>query len=382
MLFRAGRLVVKYNDTEYFSYTDKAAHEVFNSSTKFKSARYKSITKTLNASQKNALIQTLLDLDFEKHTNKKLGWNVSDFEASDAITQLAEYFITSLSTLRNTQSDFNKLFSSVGAQKDILQRYTGKTTEANYIDKAEDFLNSKDEYITAIKNIIKAEKFIKKNLDKIKGFDRFVKAVSNELQKAGITNDTITSNTQAFNEAMGKDVIEQFADIQNAAQGIKDAYFELMSTNASTMKSAYENLKAAIQSAQKVLTSNFPADLNKDNTFKLNNLMAYCANKVIDGVRLEYHIECQDSKFSLSDILNYIALAPSKEAELAMIKGSFVKEAPKPSTPGQPKQPKKMQLGIAKKVMTAGEYRKLLAAQIQAMAGMPDDDEVEVTVNN
>ena len=110
--------------------------------------------------------------------------------------------------------------------------------------------------------------------------------------------------------------------------------------------------------------------------------MAYCANKVIDGVRLEYHIECQDSKFSLSDILNYIALAPSKEAELAMIKGSFVKEAPKPPTPGQPKQPKKMQLGIAKKVMTAGEYRKLLAAQIQAMAGMPDDDEVEVTVNN
>ncbi len=382
VLFRAGRLVVKYNDTEYFSYTDKAAHEVFNSSIKFKSARYKSITKTLNASQKNALIQALLDLDFEKHTNKKLGWNVSDFEASDAITQLAEYFITSLSTLRNTQSDFDKLFSSVGAQKDILQRYTGKTTEANYIDKAEDFLSSKDEYIAAIKNIIKAEKFIKKNLDKIKGFDRFVKAVGNELQKAGITNDTITSNTTAFNDAMGKDVIEQFADIQNAAQGIKDVYFELMSTNAKAMKLAYENLKTDIQIAQKDLTSNYPADLNKDNTAKLNNLMAYCANKVIDGVRLEYHIECQDSKFSLSDILNYVALAPSKEAELEMIKGSFVKQAPKPATPGQPKQPKKMQLGIAKKVMTAGEYRKLLAAQIQAMAGMPDDDEVEVTVNN
>lgn len=179
---------------------------------------------------------------------------------------------------------------------------------------------------------------------------------------------------------MGKDVIEQFADIQNAAQGIKDAYYELMSTNASTMKLAYENLKTAIQNAQKDLTSNYPTDLNKDNTFKLNNLMAYSANKVIDGVRLEYHIECQDSKFSLSDILNYIALAPSKEAELEMIKGSFVKEAPKPPTPGQPKQPKKMQLGIAKKVMTAGEYRKLLAAQIQAMAGMPDDDEVDVTV--
>lgn len=382
VLFRAGRLVVKYNDTEYFSYTDKAAHEVFNSSTKFKSARYKSITKTLNASQKNALIQTLLDLDFEKHTNNKLGWNISDFEASDAISKFAEHFITSLSTLRNSQSDFDKLFSKVGDQKDTLQRYTGKTTEANYIDKAEEFLNTKEEYNTAIKNIIKAEKFIKKNLDKIKGFDRFVKAVNNELQKAGITNETITSNTQAFNEAMNKDVIEQFTEIQNTAQGIKDAYYELMSTNAITMKSAYEKLKTAIQTAQTELKSNYPEDLNKDNSLKLNNLIAYCSKKIIDGVRLEFHITCQDTNFSLSDILNYIALAPSKEAELEMIKGSFVKEAPKPSTPGQPKQPKKMQLGIAKKVMTAGEYRKLLAAQIQGMAGMADDEEVEVTINN
>src|SRR5690554_1134243 len=381
VLFRAGRLIVKYNDTEYFSYTDKAAHEVFNSSTKFKSARYKSITKTLNASQKNLIVQSLLDLDYEKITENKLGWIASDFDVADAISILADKLITKLSTLKDSNPDFNKLFPSVLEQKDILQRYTGKTTEANYIEKAEDFLNSKDEYIAAIKNIIKAEKFIKKNLDKIKGFDRFVKAVSNEIQKAGITNDTISSNTQAFNEAMGKDVIKQFIDIQKAAQGIKDAYFELMSTNASSMKSAYENLKIAIQSAQKDLT-NFPADLNKDNAAKLNNLMVYCSNKVIDGVRLEYHIECQDSKFSLSDILNYIELAPSKEAELEMIKGSFVKEAPKPQTPGQPKQPKKMQLGIAKKVMTAGEYRKLLAAQIQAMAGMPDDEEVEVTINS
>jgi hypothetical protein len=41
-----------------------------------------------------------------------------------------------------------------------------------------------------------------------------------------------------------------------------------------------------------------------------------------------------------------------------------------------------MQLTITKKVMNAGEYRKLLASQIQSMAGMPDDEEVEVTLNS
>jgi len=30
--------------------------------------------------------------------------------------------------------------------------------------------------------------------------------------------------------------------------------------------------------------------------------------------------------------------------------------------------------------MTAAEYRKILGAQIQAMAGMPDDETVEITI--
>ncbi|WP_075603947.1 BREX system P-loop protein BrxC [Saccharicrinis aurantiacus] len=385
VLFRAGRLVVNYNNTEYFSHNDKSAHEVFATSTRFKSARFKSITKTLNASQKNLLVQTLLDLDFEKHTNKKLGWNVSDFEASDAITQLAEHFITSLSTLKNTQADFNKLFSKIWEQKDTLQRYSSKTTEANYIEKAEDFLLGKDEYSKAIKAIVKAEKFIKKNLDKIKGYKRFVSSVNSELNKASIVNNIVTEQSTAFEKAMNHDVIENFADIQNAAQTIKDAYYDLMSKNAQVMTEAHDSLMQKVQNAQNDLAQNYPAELNRDSKSKLDSLLIYCENRIVSGVHLEYHIECQDSKYSLSDILNYIALAPNKESELMLISGSFIKEAPKKTEPGEPekpKQPKKMQFNIAKKVMTAGEYRNLLAIQIQAMAGMPDDDEVEVNVNN
>ena len=382
VLFRAGRLVIKYNDTDYFSFKDKAVHEVFNSGAKFKSARYKSITKTLNSTQKNTIIQCLLDLNYEKYTGKKLGWNGSDFEVSDAVTNFAEYFISSINTLKNTQSDFEKLFANVSSQKDVLQDYTRKTTEANYIEKAEDLVNSKDEFTTAISTVITAEKFIKKNLDKLKGFKRFVLEVNNELKKAAIQNSIIDSNTQAFNDALENDVIEKFSDIQSAAQAIKDAYFELMSSNALTMSEQYIDLNTSVESALGDLKANYPKELNASSMSKLNELGSYCSRKMASKVRLEYHITCQDSNFSLSDILNYIALAPSKQAELEMVKSSFVKEAPKPSEPGEPKKPKKMQLGIAKKIMTAGEYRKVLATQIQAMAGMPDDDEVEVTVNN
>jgi len=301
---------------------------------------------------------------------------------ANSLTQLAEHFITSLNTLKNTQADFDKLFVHVYKQKDVLQHYSVKTTEANYIEKSEDFLNSKAEYIQAITMVIKAEKFIKKNLDKIKGFSRFVTAVNSELEKAGIKNNKVTEAARAFETAMADDVIGKFGDIQNGAQLIKDEYYQLMSSNAQVMNNYYTSLKSEIQSATKELKENYPANLNNENELKLNNLLSFCSGKTIAGVRLEYHIECQDSKYSLSDILNYIALYPSKEAEFQMIKGSFIKEAPKPADPGKSKQPMKMQLSLTKKVMTASEYRKILAGQIQAMAGMPDDDEVEVNVNS
>jgi hypothetical protein len=382
VLFRAGRLVIKHNDTEYFSYTDKAVHEVFNQSTKFKTARYKSITKTLNASQKNGLIQSLLDLDFEKHTNQKLGWHVSDFKASEASTQLAEEFIIKLNTLKNTIPDFEKLFTKVSSQKNVLQNYTGKTTEANYIEKAEDFLNTKEEYITAIKSITKAEKFIKRNLPKINGFRSFVNSVGTELSKAGITNELVNKTTILFNEAYKKDVIAHFSEIQSEAQTIKDEYYTLMDTNASLMATHYKALKEKVAQANTNLIANFPAELNRTNLSKLKALITYCEDRIVKGVRLEYHINCQDSDYSLSDILNYIALVPAKETDLQMLIGDFIKEAPKPEDPKQPKQPKKLQLTIAKKIMTTQEYRAILAAQLQGMAGMDNNDEVELTVNN
>lgn len=391
VLFRAGRLAVKFNDTDYFSYSDKATHVLFGtgSSMKFKSARFKSITKTLTASQKNQLIQTLLDLEFEKFTGKKIGFNLSDFEAADAITQLADHFISSLNTLKNTQSDFNKLFGSVNKQKEVLLKYSSKTTEANYIEKAESFLLTKNEYILAIKTIVDTQKFIKKNLDKWKGFYRFVNSVKYELQKADLVNEVIAKQIDVFNSETDKGLIEKFPEIQKAAQAIKDAYFELMSSNAQLMSNSYRKLQDEIKLAQSDLSENYPIELNSYATSKLASLLSYCNSRVIENVRLEYHIECQDSKFSLSDILNYIALAPSKETNLEIIKGSFVKEAPERLTPEEeeekellPKQPKKMKLTITEKVMTVGAYRKLLAAQIQSMAGMSNVDEVEVTLNN
>jgi len=382
VLLRAGKLVVKTNDSEYFSHRDKQAHEVFATGNRFRTARFKSITKSLSAAQKNQIVQALLNLDFEKHTDRKLDWSTSDFDLANAITLFANDFINKIDTLRSSQADFDKLFGNVTAQKQPLQHFTAVTTEANYIEKAETFLNQKEPFTHAINTVLTAQKFIKRNLDKIKGFNRFVTDVNNELKKAGMANSVVASKTKTFNNDFENDVIEKFDELQDAAQSIKDEYFRLMQENAMRMSEKYSQLLGEVEKAQQNLTQNFPAELNTGNASALQKLHDFCKSRIVGSVRLEYHIECQDSHFSLSDILNYIDLHSTKTAELQILTGNFVTEPPMVKEPGQPRQPRKVQFKVKDGVMKVKDYRHLLASQIQTLAGMDNDDEIELTINN
>lgn len=201
------------------------------------------------------------------------------------------------------------------------------------------------------------------------------------MRKAGIQNDSIETNTVTFQEAMAQDVIANFPEIQNAAQSIKDVYFDLMTSNTEEMTKSYQNIKSESQTALDDLKANYPAELNRQYHSKLVSLIDYSSERIVHDVRLEYHIECQNCKFSLSDILNYIDLASNKEGEIEVIKNSFVKEAPKTLEPNEPEQPRKIQLNVQEGVMTVGTYRQLLVNQIQAMAGMSEDKEIDLSLN-
>jgi len=104
---------------------------------------------------------------------------------------------------------------------------------------------------------------------------------------------------------------------------------------------------------------------------------------------LEYAITCKSCGYSLSDILNYTALAPTKDNELLILQSSFITEAPKPEPdtgggspdqPPAPKQPRKVKLSVSSQTMTAGEYRKVLSGQLQSLTGLSDADEIELDI--
>jgi len=378
-LFRAGRLIVRYNGNEYYDYKDKSIHEVFATSSRFKIAAYKSISKTLSSSQKNKLVQVLLDLDIKDHIGKNIDWNTNDFELADSIKLLAEHFIDIVNSMENTMPDFDKYFSNTLDQKETLQEYSSKTTESNYINKVEFLLERKEPYITAIKTIIKTQKFIKRNYEDIKIYKRFAEDVVGELKKANKQNDIIAESYDEFNSLYSKDLVSNYSQLREFAQKIKDEYHNLMKNAADLMTSNYQTLKKKIEKVAKELKANYPENLNQHNIVKLNDLKDYCNSRVVKEIKLEFNKECRNCKFSLSDINDYIELAPTKEAELITIQSSFVKEKPKPGGSGKPKSPKKITFKTSKKVMPAKEYRSLLSDQLKSLAGLNDDDEVEIT---
>ena len=382
-LFRAGRLVVRHNAHEYFSYSDRSVHEVFTTSNRFKAASFKSLSKTLSTAQKNQLVQTMIDLEYYETIGKKVDWNTNDFELVDAIKIMAEHFIGSLGTMKDTVPDFERVFAAVADQKAVLQNYSSLTTEANYIDKAVTFLDNKEAFTKAIKSILKAQKFIKKNFVKVKAFKHFAAEVIGELSKADKTNDTIAEAQVEFNALYQKDLVANFPQLQELAQSIKDEYFKLMKSDVAIMTANYQAFQAKVVQAEKELRA-YPAELNTYNAQKLKDLHNYCSKRIVPSVEMEYSIECKNCNYSLSEVLNYIQLVPTKESELMIIENSFVKEqepAPAAGQPVKPKEPKKVRLNLSKTKMSVGEYRTLLTSQLQALASSGDDEQIELTID-
>jgi hypothetical protein len=100
---------------------------------------------------------------------------------------------------------------------------------------------------------------------------------------------------------------------------------------------------------------------------------------------LEYSISCKNCGYSLSDILNYTALTPTKENELLIIQSSFIVEVPKPpetggDQPPAPKKPRKVRFQVTSKVMTVQEYKSLLTAQLAFLATARPDEEIELDI--
>jgi hypothetical protein len=388
-LLRAGRLSLKHNGDTWFSHEQKGAHDAFTNATRFKSASFKTVAVKLTAAQKNQAVQLLIDLEIETHTGRKVDYNTNDFDLADGIVAMADHFGGVLGTLHETVERFDSLFPKVVAQKQVLQGFGGKATEGNYIEKVEFLLANADAFREAVQTILQAQKFIKKQFPKVRQFKAFIDAVEAELRKADRKDPDIAGANAQFNDLFQKDMVGNYAALQQQVQVVKDSYFKLLKNAAAGLTHQYQLFAGKVTAARQDLSQNYPADLNGTSLRGLDTLDRYAKERIVPEPDIEYATTCRHCGYSLSDMLNYTALVPSKETELHLLQAGFVKVAPTPEPAGggggdpdpqTPAKPRRIQLRLHSRRMTVQEYKAILTAQITALATANPEDTLEIDV--
>lgn len=378
-LMRAGKLIAKHNGAEKFSWRDEGVSSIFNAAREFRKASFKAVSKSLSALQKQELAQFLLDIEIEKYIGKKVDYNTNDFELVAAIRDVAKHFADKVITLRNSEKEFDKLFPKADENASYLAGFTGAVSEANYIDKAVEFLASKDAFHKALQEIEKVEKFIRNNLPKVKEWKTFVYAVQDELSKAAKSNATITQLKNEFESHLQGEVIKNYAAVQQAAQKTKDEYHQLFSVAMQDCATKYTEIDTL---ATELITEieSLPSGLNPVALAKANSLNQYAQQRMSANIAIDFDVKDKHSRFTYSEVLSFIDLYPSKKAEIEIAKASLIKtKAPEPQ-PGTPPTPtvKKYAVKMPTSKMKVSEYKTWLQGELQKLASASDNDEIEI----
>ncbi len=378
-LMRAGKVIAKHNGAEKFSWRDEGVTVIFNNAREFRKASFKAVSKSLSAIQKQELAQFLLDIEVDKYIGRKIDFNTNDFELVSAVRDTAKHFADKVSTLRNSEKEFDRLFPEADNYATLLGGFTGAVSEANYIDKAIEFLEGKDEYLAALQEVEKIEKFIRNKLDTVKEWKTFINAVQDELTKAAIVNETLSQFKLEFDDKLKGDVISNFAGLQQIAQKTKDEYHKLFSRAMTECAAKY----AEIESSSNALIQEIdflPQGLNGNAQVKANSIRQYAVQRKQPSISIDFDVKDKHNRFTLSEVLSYIELFPSKKAEIDIIRASLIRTKvpePQPGSPPVPK-PKKYSVILPGNKIKVSEYKVWLQGELQKLANAADSDEVEI----
>jgi hypothetical protein len=379
-LMRAGKIMAKHGGAEKFSWRDEGVKDIFDKPTQFRKASFKAISKSLTAQQKNDIVTSLKDLKADDYLNRKIEWNLNDFDVINCVKDLAKYFCDKVEFMSRQNTDFDKLFPTIEIQKDQLAQFTGAVSEANYIDKGLDYLTNKTVYTEAILEIEKVEKFIRNSLPKITLWKSFTEGVADELKKSAQNSDAITNLIKEFHTLFTKDVVKNFAPLQDCAQKIKDAYYTLMESSVKTMADKYVSLYKEAEVLVKEIKE-LPADPNRASLEKAISIYSYAEQRKEGKVDIDFDTKDKVTRFSYSEILSFIDLYSTKRTDLDIIRASLILvELPKPipgDKPETPQAPKKLSAKLPGKNIKVKEYRDWLQGELKKIASSNESDEIE-----
>ncbi|MCP9762293.1 BREX system P-loop protein BrxC [Lacihabitans soyangensis] len=380
-LMRGGKVMAKFNGAEKFSWKDDGVAGFFSNTRDFRKASFKAISKSISSTQKNSIVTSLQELDIETHINKKVDWNTNDFDLVTAVRELAKRFCDKVDDMKRQNRDFDVLFGNLEISKDHLAQFTGAVSEANYIDKAEDYLAHTDTFSVAVKEIEKTEKFIRNNLDKIKQWKSFADAVVDELNKATQSDSNLSDLLASFNSLYKGEVVKNFRSLQETIQKVKDAYFLLIQTAAINMAAKYTQLQKDAQILSDEI-DNLPVGLNNDAKTNVRQIAQYASQRTSAMVEIDYDVKDKHTRFTYSEMLSFIQLYNTKSTEIQIIRSGLIKTAPPAPKPGGDPTPpptiKTFSSTLPGRKLKIAAYKNWLQNELQKISGASADDEIEI----
>ncbi|SKB69504.1 BREX system P-loop protein BrxC [Dyadobacter psychrophilus] len=382
-LMRGGKIMAKYNGSEKFSWRDEGVATIFSSAREFRKAAFKAISKSLSTTQKNKIVGSLQDLECETHIGKKIDWNTNDFDLVNAVRDLAKRFVEKVDDMKRLNKDFNTLFANLEICQLHLKSFNGAVSEVNYIDKAESFIVDSEGYSNSIREVEKAEKFTRNHLDKIRNWKVFADAVADELAKGAQSNTVIAALVNSFDQLYKSEVVKNFKVLQDTAQKIKDAYFNLMQVVVTDMAAKYTQLQTDAEALSKEIKL-LPTGLNDDAILKTTRIVQYSALRTSGIVDIDFDVKDRKTRFTYSEILSFIQLFNSYKTDLEIIQSNLIRTAPPIPIPipGQPAtipiSRKTYSAKIPGRKVKVGEYKTWLQHELQKIAGADANDEIEI----
>ena len=337
-LFRASKIIIKYNNQEYHSWQQDGAKEPFMTARNFQRASFKAVTKSLGYNEKRDIVDTLKDCNFKQLTGGNLSYNMNDFELVDAIRLLAVTEIQKVNNNICNDDERERLFRRSIAAKDLLLQYAKTVTDTNYFTTARTFLNDNDneEFVNAIDKIEKDIRFINENLKTIEEQKSYLLDVKDEMEFVGIPMQAFDSLNERYSKMLESDPVHNYQQMQQVFQQVRDLYYQYMQQYAESMTQGYCELDGKLEQVRKK-AEEYPKEWNASLITKLDDKQKTCRRYAVTKIELKhYDIRCCRCHLQLRDIDNAIKMLPQLQIEADVFDTEVKTTAPVPPQPPTP----------------------------------------------
>ena len=337
-LFRASKIIIKYNNQEYHSWQQDGAKEPFMTARNFQRASFKAVTKSLGYNEKRDIVDTLKDCNFKQLTGGNLIYNMNDFELVDAIRLLAVTEIQKVNNNICNDDERERLFRRSIAAKDLLLQYAKTVTDTNYFTTARTFLNDNDneEFVNAIDKIEKDIRFINENLKTIEEQKNNLLDVKDEMEFVGVPMQAFDSLNERYSKMLESDPVHNYQQMQQVFQQVRDLYYQYMQQYAESMTQGYCELDGKLEQVRKK-AEEYPKEWNASLIIKLDDKQKTCRRYAVTKIELKhYDIRCCRCHLQLRDIDNAIKMLPQLQTEADVFDTEVKTTAPTPPQPPTP----------------------------------------------